>query len=52
MGPLSSAIVASSIANAFGTVIGHPLDTIRVSKGTPDKVHFCILQAKFQQNIA
>lgn len=31
MGPIASAIVASSVANAVGTVIGHPLDTIRVS---------------------
>lgn len=30
MGPIASAIVASSVANAVGTVIGHPLDTIRV----------------------
>ena len=31
VGPITSAIIASSIANAVGTVIGHPLDTIRVS---------------------
>ena len=31
IGPITSAIVASSIANSVGTVIGHPLDTIRVS---------------------
>lgn len=29
--PMTASIVASSVANAVGTVIGHPLDTIRVS---------------------
>lgn len=40
MGPIASSIVASSIANAFGTVIGHPLDTIRVSIGHPKRIDF------------
>ena len=33
--PIVGSIIASSVANAVGTVIGHPLDTIRVSKQNP-----------------